>query len=272
MRKLEDLYANLNDLAANRDVAGFVNARKAGLTDIGRGDEDFGVAARRRHEDYDAQAREEETNRQRSIAAIQAAAQVEAQQRAMQLAERLQQEQAAGQQQITQSQTLQNQLAALRDSWAKQDLAARRKVEDSAYNTQISALQQRQQAITGIVSQTTQPVVTFFGNVGQAIVNMINTVKSVASSASGTSGGSTLKAYAGGSPYITETGPIIAHKGEKIMTSSEARNSYVPRTSGRGGVNVTVNVAGVGALVSQTQLDNTVESIVSGVERAVGRG
>lgn len=272
VRKLEDLYASLNDLAANRDVAGFVNARKAGFTDIARGDEDAGIAAKRRKEDYERQSTEEAANLQRRLVDIQAAAQVEAQQRATQLAQRIQQEQAAGQQVITQSQILQNQLAALRESWAKQDLAARRKAEDTAYTTQLTALQQRQQALTNVISQTTQPVVAFFGNVATAIVNMVETVKGAFSAnTGGTSNGSNLKAYAGGTPYLTETGPIIGHKGERIVTASENRSRYMPqRSSSRGDIHIHVDK--IGEVVTPSQLDAAKESIVSAVETAIRGG
>lgn len=215
VRKLQDLLTTLTDLGASRDVAGFISARNRGLTDIARGDEDAGTAAQRRRQDYEQAA----------------------QQRQQQFQAQLAQEQAAGVVRLKKSEQLQQQLAQLQERYAREDLAARRRSEDDAYRVQITALQQRQNAIAKIVATSIDPAVSAIYNVGTSIVNFVSRIAGAASS-----------------PTVSQqysTGPT-------------------PYTGFRAPNPVTVNVGAVGEIVTPTQLTGVVNNIINGVRVAIG--
>jgi hypothetical protein len=149
----------------------------------------------------------------------------------------LAQEQAAGQVRLKQSEKLQQQLTDLQQRYAQQDLQARRRSEDDAYRVQITGLQQRQKAIAQIVVTSINPAVTSVYNLGTSIVGFINRITSAASAIKNN----------------TPTGVGFGY----------AQTAYKPSS-------VTVNVAGVGALVSQSQLNSTVNNIVKAVHVATG--
>lgn len=149
----------------------------------------------------------------------------------------LAQEQAAGQVRLKQSEKLQQQLTDLQQRYAQQDLQARRRSEDDAYRVQITGLQQRQKAIAQIVVTSINPAVTSVYNLGTSIVGFIN--------------------------RITSASSAIKNNTPAGVGFGYAQTAYKPS-------NVTVNVAGVGALVSQSQLNSTVNNIVKAVHVATG--
>lgn len=161
VRKLQDLYNTLSGLAAQRDVAGFVNTRRAGLTGIELGDEDAGVAATRRREQF-----------QQQDAELRSQFQKEAQVRQNQLQQRLRQEQQAGQTQIKQADIVNRQIQQLRDSFAAADLRARRMNEDATYKQTIDILQRKRMDELKITAGTAAGVINFLNQMQQAAARL----------------------------------------------------------------------------------------------------
>lgn len=277
VRKLQDLNATLLNLAGARDVAGFVNARSAGLTDIARGDEDAGTASQRRREDYERQAREADDNRRRQLESLRVANEQENTERRTALNARIQQEIAAGQGQLKQSQVLQNQLAALRQRYAVQDLAARRANEDAAYTEQVGKLKARQTELNNIIGQTLNPAVSLMSQLGAAVVNFINQVYAAAVSNVSTSasdyvppGGSVATSYASGTNYVPRTGLYRLHQGEAVVPASRNRNYSPAWSGGRSGMVVNINNPMFGAIATPADVAAGKEWIVSAIEQAAG--
>ncbi len=244
VRKLEDLYNTLNNLASQRDVAGFVNARRSGMTDIGRGDTDAGIAAQRRRAEYDAAAAEQA-----------AAFAKENAQREQQLQQRLEQERNAGQQQIKQADIVQRQIADLRARYAEQDLRARRTAEDATYQQTVAILQKKRADELKITAGAAAGVIDFIGRIGQEA----NKLKGLLGQLSAKS----LPKFAEGTPYIQRTGLAVVHEGEAVLTAAE--NARRMRGGGiGGGVNLTLNLS-VGEHVSQSELNNAKMEIVNAI-------
>jgi len=259
VRKLADLYDDLTDLAAKGDVAAFVNARKAGLKDISRGDEDFGDAAARRRQDYEDQRKAAQEARDKQIQDVIRSAQEESAARQVQLMARIKQEEAAGKTQLTQSQKLQNDLAALRKRYADADLAAKRQAEDNAYEITINGLRRRQAELGASVVATFTPAVNTINMLGGAIASLINKAKAAIGGGGSSASASTGRIAAGGSG-----GNFASGRGG---ASVNVASNYMPATSGGGTV---VNVyANVGELVTPSQLNTQVNEIIHGVRLAV---
>lgn len=257
VRKLADLYDDLTDLAAKGDVAAFVNARKAGLKDISRGDEDFGDAASRRRQDYEDQRKAAQEARDKQIQDVIRSAAEESAARQVQLTARIKQEEAAGKTQLTQSQKLQNDLAALRKRYADADLAAKRQAEDNAYEITINGLRRRQAELGASVVATFTPAVNTINMLGGAIASLINKAKAAIGGGGSSANASTGRIAAGGSG-----GNFASGRG-----GASAASNYMPATSGGGTV---VNVyANVGELVTPSQLNTQVNEIIHGVRLAV---
>lgn len=257
VRKLEDLYDNLTGLAAKGDVAAFVNARKAGLKDISRGDTDFGDAAARRRQDYEDQLKAAQEARYKQIQDVIRSAQEESAARQVQLTARIKQEEAAGKATLTQSQKLQNDLTALRKRYADADLAAKRQAEDNAYEITINGLKRRQAELGASVVATFTPAVNTINMIGSAIANLINKAKAAIGGGSSSASASTGRIAAGGSNFASGRGGA----------SANVSSNYMPATSGGGTV---VNVyANVGELVTPSQLNTQVNEIIHGVRLAV---
>lgn len=270
IRQVEDLQNTLLGLASSRDVSGFVNARNAGLTQLSRDADDNGTASARRRQDYETQAREADANRQRQLADLIQSNNQENEQRRAQLNKRVNDEIAAGQGTLKTSQVLQAQLAALRQRYAVEDLAARRANEDSAYTQQIGKLRQRQSDLNAIIGQTLNPAVTLMSQLGNAVVSFITQVRNSVSAPYSSGSHTPMGGYAAGTNYVPRTGVYQLHQGEAVIPAAQNRNYSPSWGRGRGGSNITVNIAGVGSLVSTAELNNTVEMIVGGLERVAG--
>lgn len=243
VRKLDDLHSDLTDLAARSDVAAFVVRRTSGLRDISRGDQNFGIAASRRLEDA-----------QQSIRENAAAYRQEAQQRQQQLQARLNQEVQAGNQQLSLSQRLQQQLANLRNEYARQDLVTRRAYEDAAY----------QQTVVGLRSRAAE-LTNFLNTVGQSIGNLYRAI-SGNTSASGTRQpvygyGTPRASYATGTPYVPSTGIYMLHQGEAIVPASQNR--------GRNGMTLVIQQANFGAVASPADVQAGVRFVLDAVAGAL---
>lgn len=283
VRKLEDLYANLSELAAKGDVAAFVTTRRTGLRDIRRGDEDFSTGARQRLEDYQTERRDAVQSRNQQIAELKAAAQTELENRKTEIAEKIKLEQKAGEQQISQSQQLQQQLANLRQQFSQQDLDARRRSEDEAYRVQIGKLRERQAAITATLTNTFNPAVTSIYTLGSAVVNFINRIRQAASapvkSLTGSAGGDTkagrdyITAFASGTRNVPLSGVYHLDQGEAVLNRQQAavyRSNTMPGFAG-GGRQLVVNINGpiFGEVVTPSVMHQQIDEVVAGVSLAV---
>lgn len=215
LRQLEDLNASLLNLSASRDVAGFIQARTSGLTNIRRGDEDAGTGSRQRREDYETQAREADANRNKQLSELRAANDKENTERRNALNKRIAEEEAAGQGQLKQSEVLQQQLAALRQQYAGEDLAARRRNEDEAYTTQIGKLRNRQQELNKIISGALDPARVSIGNLANSVVSFINQIRTAASAPAPRP--ATISGYSNGS-YTPP--PASAAKGSTVFVQN----------------------------------------------------
>lgn len=273
IRKVQDLYTSLTNLASTRDVAAFVNTRAAGLTDISRGDTDAGTASRRRLEDYRSQASEADATRQRQLSDLRVANEKENAARREQLNARIAQEIAAGQGQLKQSEILQQQLAALRARYASEDLIARRRSEDEAYATQIGKLRARQSELNAIIGGTLNPTVSFFRQIGTAIAGMFNQARQAAVSYSSSdyvrAGQKVIAQYDLGTNYVPQTGIYKLHKGERVVTAAENR-SYNPSWSKSSGMQVIINNPMFGAIATPSDVAAGQEFIIRAIEQATG--
>jgi hypothetical protein len=244
VRKLEDLYNTLNDLASKRDVAGFVNARRSGMQDIGRGDSDAGFAAQRRRADYEAQAAEQ-----------QAAFNKESAQREAQLQQRLEQERNAGNQVVKQADIVQKQIADLRARYAEQDLRARRAAEDATYQQTINILQKKRADELKITAGAAAGVIEIVSKIGQAA----NQVKGFLG---GLSAKGAIPKFAEGTPFVNRTGLAVVHRGEAIIPASQ--NARLMQGGGLGGNQYTINLA-VGEFATPSQIDAVETRIVRAI-------
>lgn len=161
VRRLEDLYNTLSGLAAQRDVAGYVNARASGLTGIGREDADAGLASSRRRDAFDSQSKELEAAFAKENATRQA-----------QLNQQLQQQQNAGQQQLRQADIVNRQIADLRARYAEQDLQARRREEDASYRQTVTILQQKRMDELKITAGAAAGVINFISQIRDAATRL----------------------------------------------------------------------------------------------------
>lgn len=285
VRKLEDLYANLSELAAKGDVAAFVTTRRTGLRDVKRGDEDFGTGAQQRLQDYQNERRDALQARNQQLADARAAGQAELTDRKAQIDEKIKLEQKAGEQQLSQSQQLQQQLANLRQQFSRDDLDARRRSEDEAYRVQIGKLRERQNAITQTLTNTFNPAVSSIYNLGTSVINFINRIKQAAAapvqSLTGSAGGDLKKgknyitAFATGTPKVPVSGVYHLDEGEAVLNQREAAAYRANRLPGfaSAGRSMVVNVNAVfGEITTPSQMRQQINEVVAGVQLAVNGG
>lgn len=245
VRKLEDLYNTLNDLASQRDVAGFVNARRAGMSDIGRGDEDAGVAARRRREQYDAQAKDLQDGFVKENAI-----------RQQQQAQRLQAIQREGQQELSMASRVQKQIADLRAQYAAQDLRARRSAEDASYKQTVDILQKKRMDELKITAGAAAGVINFIQQIGNAASRLGGGLSKAAARG--------LPKFDTGTPMITQTGLAVVHAGEGILNPEENAR-YLRGSSGRQSPNFVIQNVNVGKIASPDDIQQAVNGIVQSI-------
>lgn len=243
VRKLEDLYNTLGNLASQRDVAGFVNARRSGLTDISRGDEDAGISAQRRRDTYTQQAKD-----------LQAAFAKENVVRQSQLQQRLQQEAQAGQAQITQASIVQKAISDLHAQYAAADLRARQQAEDATYRQTVTILQRKRDDELRITAGAAAGVINL-------LLKAKDTITRISSSANEATARGIPK-YDQGTPYLPHDGLIYAHKGERIVTAAD--NARTMRNGGQTAPNYVIQLS-VGEHVSQGDLRAVKDQIVGAI-------
>jgi hypothetical protein len=204
----EDLVTDLTDLAAQRDVAGFVRRRRQGETDISRASEDFGTDARRRAEDF-ARANAE---RQAQYAQERAERQRQAQERIAQI-------RAEGQAIQTESERLQEELAALRARWADEDRQRENDERARAAAEQIAALRAHQgqvvRELAGSYNTQYQQVKTF----AQGVANLWNQMIQQAKNQQLTMAASTIAAQVA---QAVQTANQVASNIGRALTGSRA--------------------------------------------------
>lgn len=286
-RKLEDLTASLSELASKGDVAGFVRAQRAGVTDINRGAEDFGTEARQRAEDFRDGVRQRQQEREAKLADLQASFVAERQARQANLAEQIAQETEAGKQRVLRSVELEKQLSALKEQFAAEDFARQRQQEDAAYQEQVKALTERNKQLAAQIAKSTDPVITAAGRlvktVGDELNRAIANLKAGQQMArTGVSGGS--KMHDVGALYTQPT-TLLSSFAEKpgmgdavipFRTSEglmPALDRIMQRYGGNQGGSAPVNVyVTTGSVASQQDLADVKSAVIAGVAMAKSRG
>jgi len=217
-RRLEDLQAQLTELAAEGDVAGFIAAQRAGERDLRRAAEDFDVTGRRASEDF---LREREAARaafEERLADLRNNYALERAERQRALQEQIADIQRAGQERIVQerdalvkriseSQRIEQEFAARRLQWQVEDQARRERLEREGYERRRAALIEQQNRLTPVVRQVFRPI-------EQGLVQVAQTAQRVFSLLSGgrpTIGGRVVANATGG----IYTSPTIGLLGER---------------------------------------------------------
>ena len=268
LRKLQDLNTQLLDYVGTRDVAGFVNARAKGLTDISRGDEDESTAERQRREDYEKAAREAEQARQDQITQLEASLATETASKRAALQKQEQDQIAANNVKVKQSEIDAKKLNDLQAMWAKNDREAKRAIEDAAHNALVSKLQSDQNQLSGIIGGALTPAVSFFSQISIAVSNMIKNVQAAAAAPAPAS-------YSGqfGTGQGFSASNTLDSRG--LFSSGGAGNNITrtinaSRSSSTQVNNISVSVAGVGDLVSTSALHEQTNEITKAVKAAFG--
>jgi hypothetical protein len=251
VRALEDMYAQLSNLASQRDVAGFVNARASGMTNLGRNDQDFGIEAQRRKASYEQAAQEQVAAYAKENTA-----------RQQQLQQRLQQEQQAGQQAVKQADIVNKQIADLRAQYAAQDLRARRASEDATYRQTVDVLQRKRSDELKITAGAAAGVVDIVSKMRDAVLRIGSSI--------GQGAARGIPRFDEGTPMITRTGLAVVHAGERVM--SPAENARFMRGGGSGQMGpVTINMS-VGEFATPSQVAAVEQRIVAGIQRFASNG
>lgn len=247
-RMTADLIADLKDLAAGRDVAGFVSRQRRGETDLSRAAQDFGIDASRRAQDFARAQAERRAAFESQIAEERMAAQ-----------ERLRVEQEGNKARVLESERLARQLSDLQARWAAEDARRARALEDQSYQAQINALRYRQSQLAPIFQSMMRPAEL-------ALTNFANFARSVLGGLLAPRQTGNIPRFASGSMYVPQTGLALIHEGEIVIPKRTA--DRVRGGSGFGGI--TIQIGAVGEVVTPSQLNQTVNMLVSAVEQAVG--
>lgn len=247
VRALEDMFSQLSSLASQRDVASFVNARAAGMTNLNRNDEDAGIASQKRKAQYEQQQ-----------ADLQIAYNKENATRQQQLQQKLQQEQQAGQQQISAAERVRKQMADLEAGWATRDLQMRRQREDESYRQTTRILEQKAQAELKLTAGATAGVLSFFQKMQQEAVRLSNSVGQVAARG--------VPKFETGTPYVQKTGLAYLHKGEAVLTAAEnAQRLSSGGNRGNTPIQLIIQNLNVGKVATQADIDTAVGAVVDAI-------
>lgn len=289
-RAAEDLYADLSDLAAQRDVAGFIRRQREGERDIQRRGEDFGVEAGRRAADFVRAQAERRAEYEQERAQRQAQAQ-----------ERIAQIRAEGQAQKTESERLQQELSDLRARWAEEDKARENAERAAAAAEQINLLRVHQSQVKNEIAASYRGQLLEVRNFAQGVINLWNQVKAqlqvqafaqrVSQTATGIAqfigqftsaaqaaqrgavtvraGGGGVSRYATGVDYVPSDRWAFLHQGEEVRSAAAAR---------RGGRNASVTFVDnrtvqVGDIASKRMVEDAIAAdrreMMAGLQMAV---
>lgn len=232
LRRLQDLNADLLDLAAARDVAGFVRRQRSGLTDLARGDEDFSVRQQRRLEDFRREQAERAAEFQQRRAERQA-----------QLQQELAEQRAANEQRLSESRRLEQELADLRQRFAEEDRRRARWLEDEKFRTEVAALRRRQAEMVPLLQRAFDPALAAIRNLGRTaeaefsrLIGLFAALRAQTAAVvtpAGAGGGGAVRRYQHGTPWVPQTGWAYLHRGEAVIPAADNR--------GRRAISLTVN-------------------------------
>lgn len=232
VRKLRDLYNTLQGLAAQGDVAGFVNARRSGLQGIADSDDDAGVAARKRRDAFNQQQKELEDSFHK-----------ETETRRQQNQQKLAQERDTGQQEIKQADIVRKQMADLQAQWAKRDLEARRAEEDASYRQTVDVLVKKRNDELKITAGAAAGVIGFFSDMARAAAQL-----------------------RGFGQQITMRG------GTASASAASSASPVYMRGGGQQQANYTIENVNVGKVASPADIAQAVQGLVNGIQKlAQGR-
>lgn len=290
IRDFQDLQFKLQNFAAERDVAGFIQAQREGQLKLDREAQDFADSQKEKHDQFQKERDDALSNYQDRLKDLQNSYQREKQDRQRQLDDRLRQEAEAHQKRVSQADQLEHQLQALRDQWQVEDENRRRSREEQDWNDRIALERQKQQEIldqisgfyqqqigiilslgksagaTGIGSQinaVTQSALNIASNPVGTAASFMNMLPGLYQSYQGNVSRSTtgrqntrgLAEFASGDNYVVGDQDVRVHHGERILTAQE-------NTRKSSGPTVIIN-ATVGDVATKRMIIDEVDDLAS---------
>lgn len=152
-RLTEDAEQSLLEAAQRNDINAFISARTQAVTQLRRGDEDFGVTRDRAGEDRNEQINAIRQQLQEELATRREAAQQAITETRQEQQERINSIAQGGKVRVTQEQMIQQELIALRERFRNEDKELTQRREDSAFNERFQKLANHHNSLTSRLSQ-----------------------------------------------------------------------------------------------------------------------
>ena len=266
-RTIERLNRDKRETELRRDVVGFLAVQRQ----VGEAQEDFQTGRERAREDLRDRLRELEHGHTREISQLH-----------NQINEKLAAQQAGAEQELSQSQQLQQQLADLRQSWREQDAAAQRRAEFDAAREKLRIVQEGEQAVNQTIIQSYAAQLQATQAFGASAIDIYRSAIQALFAGVGQIAqqiqGAIPRFHGGG--VMDHTGIALLKKDETVLAppgeaSRADIDAAMARYSSVGGGAVTsnrtfapviqLNLGGVGELVTPTELSRVVEAAKGGI-------